>query len=68
MAPALTARARGVSGGCGGTSDGAKAVPYGVNVLEGGRKRRHLPGAAFLWQLAVCVAGAAAVTWLVLHI
>jgi hypothetical protein len=39
-----------------------------VNVLEGGRKRRHLPSAAFLWQLAFCIASAIGATWLVLRI
>jgi hypothetical protein len=39
-----------------------------VNVLEGGRKRRHPPSAAFLWQLAVCIASAIGATWLVLRI
>jgi hypothetical protein len=39
-----------------------------VKVLQGGRKRRHPPSAAFLWQLALCIAGAISAMWLVLRI
>lgn len=57
-----------MSGGCPLEFDATETVADDMNLLEGGRKRRHLPDAAFLWQLAVCIAGAIAATWLVLHV